>query len=281
MSLLILSTIFSINAGISSTVDECNDGTQIPSPPGEVDYCAMSQNNPESEPAIQASSDEIEPEGSITLYIKPSSLSQPPYNWSVSSEKYTLDKSTTMSNLETVTLIAASGTCRGGGYSSSDIKVTITVTDICGVTGKATIRNTAGSWQDITPTVFYTATCTLATLCLCPELPEEENCGSSVCYNYPPFELIIGDTKWYSNNTCQINKITKWPRGTSWPSACSSSTQMATWTNGAVPICGTQGISLPWSTPKQYMEALGTLPYYNPSTEVLTTSLHRQVWGCP
>lgn len=145
MSLLILSTIISFDSGINSTADECNDCALIPSTPGDTDYCSISQNNPESKPIIQASSTQIGAGGSISLNVNAESLAYPPYNWSVSNAIYTLDKSTTMSNLEIVTMSAATGSC-GNGYSDSNISVTVTVTDACGESNQIMIRNTAGSW---------------------------------------------------------------------------------------------------------------------------------------
>jgi len=96
-------------------------------------------------PTIYASASTIAPGGSITMYVDSGGLACPPYTWSVSSSKYSLDKSKTNNDLEMVTMTADSGSC-GSGYSSSNISVTITVTDNCGITSTAQIMNTSGSW---------------------------------------------------------------------------------------------------------------------------------------
>jgi hypothetical protein len=148
--LIVLGAIILVYSGINSTADECNDCAPIPSTPGDTDYCSISQNNPESKPIIQASSGQIGAGGTISLHIKTGSLSQPPYSWSVSNTtKYTLNKNTTLSNPEAITMTSASGTC-SNGYNDSNVYVTVTVTDNCGSVASIEIRNTAGGWAYVT-----------------------------------------------------------------------------------------------------------------------------------
>ena len=93
---------------------------------------------------IYTSSDEIDPGGAITLYVDSGGLACPPYQWSVSGTGFSLDKSQTYNDLETVTLTApySFGTC-GVNY---DVLATVTVIDQCGGTDEIKIKNTGGSW---------------------------------------------------------------------------------------------------------------------------------------
>jgi hypothetical protein len=61
-------------------------------------------------PKIKSSSDTIAAGGSITAWVDSTYLACPPYQWSVSGTGYSLDKSTTQNDLETVTLSSAAGT---------------------------------------------------------------------------------------------------------------------------------------------------------------------------
>ena len=74
----------------------------------KIAYCGC--NCIGSTPDIDSSSDEIAAGGSITLWVDSGGLACPPYNWSVSGNGYSLDKSTTNNDMETVTLTCASGT---------------------------------------------------------------------------------------------------------------------------------------------------------------------------
>lgn len=118
------------------------DVTQTPTPPGNAEY--LEPWREQYRPTIYASSETITAEGSITLWVDSGGLACSPYTWAVSGTGYSLDKSTTENDFETVTLTApaSTGTC-GTDY---DIYTTVTVEDTCGLTDSATIRNTAGKW---------------------------------------------------------------------------------------------------------------------------------------
>ncbi len=116
--------------------------TQTPTPPGNAEYTEDWRS--QYRPTIYASDDEIDPEGTITLYADSGGTACPPYSWSVSGTGYSLDKNETDNDLETVTLTApaSTGTC-GVDY---DIVATVTVKDDCGETDEIEIKNTAGTW---------------------------------------------------------------------------------------------------------------------------------------
>ena len=61
-------------------------------------------------PVFFSSSDEIEAGGSITLWVDCGDLARPPYNWSVSGTGYSINKSTTYSAFELITLTCEPGT---------------------------------------------------------------------------------------------------------------------------------------------------------------------------
>jgi hypothetical protein len=144
--LVSLSSILFINLGNKSTAQECNDCTPIPTPPGDSDYSKINCNCTGAIPTIKASASEITSGGSITLWVDSGGKACPDFTWSVSSAKYSLNKSKTNNDLETVTMTAASGTCSTTGYNNSNIYVTVTVTDSCRNTNQIEIRNTAGDW---------------------------------------------------------------------------------------------------------------------------------------
>jgi hypothetical protein len=145
--LIALSSILFINLGNKSTAQECNDCTPIPTPPGDSNYSKINCNCTGAIPTIKASASTIASGGSITLWVDSGGKACPDFTWSVSNAKYTLNKSKTTNDLETVTLRAASGTCSSTGYNNSNIYVTVTVTDKCGITRQAIIMNTTcGRW---------------------------------------------------------------------------------------------------------------------------------------
>ena len=98
---------------------------------------------PRPVPTIIASSDEIDPGGSITLHVNSGGLANPPYTWSAGNG-YTFDPVQTEGDLENTTMTSASGTC-GTNY---DIWTTVTVTDASGETDTMDVRNTAGTWVE-------------------------------------------------------------------------------------------------------------------------------------
>jgi hypothetical protein len=146
-----LSSILFVNLENKSTAQECNDcATPIPTPPGDSNYSKINCNCTGAIPTIKASASTIASGGSITLWVDSGGKACPDFNWSISSAKYTLNKNKTTNDLETVTMTAASGTCSTTGYNNSNIYVTVTVTDRCGITSQAIIRNTSGQWGSIT-----------------------------------------------------------------------------------------------------------------------------------
>jgi hypothetical protein len=144
--LAVLSSILFINLGNKSTAQECNDCTLIPTPPGDSNYSKINCNCVGTIPTIKASTSEIKSGSSITLWVDSGGKACPDFTWSVSNAKYTLNKSKTVNDLETVTMTAASGTCSSTGYDNSSIYVIVNVTDSCKQTNQIIIRNTAGKW---------------------------------------------------------------------------------------------------------------------------------------
>ncbi|RPI54156.1 MAG: hypothetical protein EHM49_03510, partial [Deltaproteobacteria bacterium] len=96
-------------------------------------------------PSIYASSATIAPGGSISLTVDSNGYACPPYTWAVSGTGYALSSNTTENDLETIQLTSAAGGC-GVEY---DAVATVTVTDNCGVTDTAKIRNTGGQWETV------------------------------------------------------------------------------------------------------------------------------------
>lgn len=96
-------------------------------------------------PTIQASDTTIAPGGSITVTVNSGGLACPPYTWTVAGTGYSIAPATTENDLETAQLTSAAGAC-GVGYGAY---ATVTVTDSCGVTDTAYIRNSAGDWVEI------------------------------------------------------------------------------------------------------------------------------------
>jgi hypothetical protein len=172
--LVALSSIFFINLGNKSTAQECNDCTPIPTPPGDSYYSKINCNCTGAIPTIKTSADTIASGGSITLWVDSGGKACPDLTWSVSSTKYSLNKFKTTADLETVTMTAASGACSSTGYNNSNIYVTVTVTDKCGITNQIEIRNAVGGWKNFT---FE---------CL------SEMCGSPTTYY-----KIVGNKKYY------------------------------------------------------------------------------------
>jgi hypothetical protein len=82
--------------------------TQTPTPPGNSEYPGDWRE--QYRPTIYASSETITAEGSITLWVDSGGKACAPYTWEVSGTGYSLDKSKTDNDLETVTLSCASGT---------------------------------------------------------------------------------------------------------------------------------------------------------------------------
>ena len=121
-------------------------------------------------PTIVASSDEVDPGGSITLYVNSGELANPPYTWTAGNG-YTFDPVQTESDLENTTMTSSSGTC-GTDY---DIWTTVTVTDACGEIDMIVIRNTAGTWGN-----------------------QVVDCQGYFQNDYPAEEIIIGDRKYRS-----------------------------------------------------------------------------------
>lgn len=145
-----LSAVLYTQMGINvvAVAKDCDDEKkplQTPTAPSEADYSEINKGIL----VINASDDQIAPGGSIILYVDSEGLACPDYTWSVSSSKYTLDKTETKNDLETVTLTADSGAC-GSGYTSSNVYVTVNVTDECGMANHVTILNTTGGWRNIT-----------------------------------------------------------------------------------------------------------------------------------
>jgi hypothetical protein len=152
--LVALSSILFINLGNKSTADECKDCDSkkplaVPTPPGNADYTKINCNCSEATPTIKASASTIAPGGSITLWVDSGGKACPDFTWSISSAKYTLNKSKTTADFETVTMTAASGICSTTGYDNSNIYVTVTVMDRCEITNQIIILNTAGHWKNI------------------------------------------------------------------------------------------------------------------------------------
>ena len=138
---IILSSIFFINTGIKTTAEECNDCNQIATSPGDADHSRMNCDCSGDIPTIIASSDEVAPGESITLYVDSGDLACPPYKWSVSDAAYSIN-SQSNKDLETVTLSASSGSC-GDLYGDENINCTVTVIDACGAEDSISIKNTA------------------------------------------------------------------------------------------------------------------------------------------
>jgi hypothetical protein len=84
------------------------DVPQTPTPPGNAEYPEDWRD--QYRPTIYASSETITAEGSITLWVDSGGKACAPYTWEVSGTGYSLDKSQTDNDLETVTLSCASGT---------------------------------------------------------------------------------------------------------------------------------------------------------------------------
>jgi hypothetical protein len=153
ISLLILaalSSILFINMGNKSTADECKDCNSqkpiaVPTPPGNADFTKINCNCTGAIPTIKASATTIASGGSITLWVDSGGKACPDFTWSVSSAKYTLNKSKTTNDLETVTMTAASGTC-SSGYNTGNVNITVTATDRCGKNSKIILRNTTAGW---------------------------------------------------------------------------------------------------------------------------------------
>lgn len=96
----------------------------------------------DAEPTIVASSSTIAAGGSITVWVDSDGLACPPYEWSISGTGYSLNKTTTNNDLETVTVSLTTGTC-GSSYA---LYSTITVEDACGVTDYFDLRYSGGVW---------------------------------------------------------------------------------------------------------------------------------------
>jgi len=142
-------------------------------------------------PVVYASAATIAPGGSINLWVNSGGLSCPDYTWTVSGTGYTLNKAVTENDLETVTLTSAGGTC-GVNYGAV---ATVTVTDKCGLSTTAEIRNTGGKWI-ASGTICSAANSTGTYI--------NHDCGSP---NYSAF-IIEGDEAW--NVACTQNYGACW-----------------------------------------------------------------------
>jgi hypothetical protein len=98
--LLFLLSFMSMNSPAWAQEGQCI----VPTGPGQA------LNDLGSSIKIYASSDTISPTTPVTLWIESDGWGKPPYQWQVSGTGYSLDKNTTQSDPETVTLTSAGGT---------------------------------------------------------------------------------------------------------------------------------------------------------------------------
>lgn len=166
--ILLLTTSFYITSKYSSEADarqECD--VFIITETGDHKRGVLDCNK--YKPMIVSSGTTIAPGGSIELWVDSGGLAVPPYTWSVSGLGYSID-SQSNSDLETVTLTSAAGSC-GSGYSAVAL---ITVKDKCGETYDIVVFNSSGSYRIVETKSYdpYTTDGFCSTGC-CPKNPDK------------------------------------------------------------------------------------------------------------
>jgi hypothetical protein len=135
---LVFVVFMSINAMLWAQENQCF----APTDPGEELSYPENWSSVAGILKVLASSETISPAAPVSVWVESDGWGKAPYEWEVSETGYSLDKGTTESDFETVTLTSASGTC-GTNY---DALATVTVTDAHGAVASKNIRSTAGQW---------------------------------------------------------------------------------------------------------------------------------------